>query len=425
MQAHQAGRRAEAREHYERLLAADPQHADALHLLGLLEAQGGRFNEAARLMGQAVARQPEEALFHNNLGNVWVELGRAGDALACYQRAHALAPERADVCNNLGVLLSHAGRAAEAEQMLLRAHELAPEFVDARQNLANHHLRQGDVQKAMQVCVEAMIIAPRSPTLRRVLGVVYASLGRRDDAAALYRAWLAEEPDNEEAQFRLIASTQQDVPERAPERYVAQLFDKFAHSFDAQLAQLGYRAPELVAECVARHAGPAAAVLRIADAGCGTGLLGPLVRPWAGHLAGVDLSAGMLAKARARAVYDELTCGELVAWLRPQAAAFDLLLSADTLIYFGALEGFAAAARAALRPGGLLVFTLEAHGDEPSAAGFRLHGHGRYSHCGSYVDGVLADAGFTLLERQSVVPRTEARQPVAGWLVAARARLGT
>ncbi len=423
MQAHRAGRLDEARTRYEGLLAADPQHADALHLLGLLEAQGRRFAEAARLITQAVALQPDEALFHNNLGNVWVELGRADEAMASYRRAHALEPQRPDVCNNLGVLLSRAGQAEDAESLLQRAGELAPDFVDARQNLANHYLRHGQLQRAMEVCVEAMITAPRSPVLRRVLGMVYASLNRHEEAAALYRAWLAEEPDNAEAQFRLVASTQQGVPERAPDRYVAQLFDNFAESFDAKLSALHYRAPELVAAAVARHAGPATQALRVLDAGCGTGLCGPLVQPWARHLVGVDLSAGMLAKAQTRQAYDELVAAELVSFVAARPASLDLLVSADTLIYIGALEAFAAAAHAALQPGGLLIFTLEAHADDADAPGYKLQGHGRYSHRRAYVEALLAGAGFTQLELQPVVLRQEALKPVDGWLVVARARL--
>ncbi len=423
MQAHKAGKLQEARTQYERLLAANPQHADALHLLGLMEAQGGRFVEAARLMTQAARLQPGEALFHNNLGNVHVELGRADEALASCRRAHELAPDRPDVCNNLGVLLSRAGRADEAEALLLHACERAPGFVDARHNLANHYLRHDQLQRAMEVCVDAMIVAPRSPVLRRVLGVVYSSLGRHDEAAALYAAWLAEEPDNAEAQFRLVASTQQGVPECAPERYVAEMFDTFAESFDAKLSSLSYHAPELVAAAVARHAGAAEGALRVLDAGCGTGLCGPLVRPWARHLAGVDLSEGMLAKARARQVYDELTAGELVSHIAARPASLELLISADTLIYIGALQAFAAATHAALLPAGLLVFTLEAHGDADDAPAYRLQGNGRYSHRRAYVEAVLAGAGFTLLELLAVVLRLEARKPVDGWLVAARARL--
>ena len=78
--------------------------------------------------------------------------------------------------------------------------------------------------------------------------------------------------------------------------------------------------------------------LDVLDAGCGTGLCGPLVAPYARRLTGVDLSAGMLAQAKEKNVYDALMKGELTEYLRDSREAFDLIVSADTLVYFGGLE---------------------------------------------------------------------------------------
>jgi predicted TPR repeat methyltransferase len=421
MDQHQSGHVAVAQALYERLLAEEPRDPDALHLLGVLHAQLSHHDEAARLIGQAVVERPEEPMFHNNLGNVHFELERFDEACAAYRCALALAPGRADVCNNLGVLLGRTGQAAEAEALLRRACELAPAYVDARENLANHLLRQGRLQEAMEVCVAALITAPRSPALRGVLGVVYCSLGMNQAAEALYRGWLAEEPDNAEARFRLIACTQQGVPDRAPDRFVAATFDAFAASFDAKLATLAYRAPELVAEDVARHAGVPLKSLAVLDAGCGTGLCGPLIAPWARHLVGVDLSAGMVARAQARRVYGELVVGEMVAFLHSRPQGFELMVCADTLCYFGALEGFAAAARQALRSEGLLVLTVESHANSDDAPDYRLNGHGRYSHRSRYVELALRAAGLLALSIRPVELRMEAGKSVQGLLVAARA----
>ena len=95
------------------------------------------------------------------------------------------------------------------------------------------------------------------------------------------------------------------------------------------------------------------------DAGCGTGLCGPLLAPYARRLVGVDLSEGMLALAKEKNVYDALMKSELTDYLRDHAAAFDVIVSADTLVYFGDLEDVLAAAAGALRPNGLFIFTLE------------------------------------------------------------------
>jgi SAM-dependent methyltransferase len=91
----------------------------------------------------------------------------------------------------------------------------------------------------------------------------------------------------------------------------------------------------------------------------GPGLCGPLIAPYAARLVGVDLSGGMLAHAREKAVYHALVQEELSEFLRDNVGAFDLIVSADTLVYFGALDEVFGRAAAALRPNGLLVCTLE------------------------------------------------------------------
>lgn len=92
------------------------------------------------------------------------------------------------------------------------------------------------------------------------------------------------------------------VPARASDAYVQSVFDRFSNSFDSRLAALDYRAPALVAEAVSECLGPLAAGLEVLDAGCGTGLCAALLRPFANRLTGIDLSEGMLSKARARRV---------------------------------------------------------------------------------------------------------------------------
>jgi predicted TPR repeat methyltransferase len=148
------------------------------------------------------------------------------------------------------------------------------------------------------------------------------------------------------------------------------------------------------------------------DAGCGTGLCGPLLAPHARRLVGVDLSGGMLAQARDRNVYDELEKAELTAYLAGCGESFDVVVSADTLVYFGPLEAVVAAAQRALRPGGRLVFTVE----ELAGEGYSLAPSGRYRHAHDYVRGVLTDAGLRP-EIASAELRLEAGEPVAGLVV--------
>ena len=422
MHEHRAGRFDAALRHYQTVLTAQPRHADALHLCGVLHAQLGRHDRAAELIAMAIGQNPREPMFHNNFGNVHMERGRFEQAEAAYQLALELDDRLVDALNNLGVLWSHRGRPVEAEGALRRAIELSPGLVSARLNLANHHLRCDRAGEAVQVCRDALQAAPVHAGLREALAKAHTRMGQAQLARAVFQEWLALEPGNPQARYLLAACSGDAVPDRAPDAYIQDTFDAFAGSFDARLAALGYQAPARAAEVVARRAGEPRKALRVLDAGCGTGLCGPLLAPFASQLTGVDLSEGMLRNAHARGVYDRLVQGELVAFLDRHPNAFDVIVATDTLIYFGALEAFAAAARVALRAGGQLSFSVEAHDDDgDGSADYRLQAHGRYSHRRTYIERVLAAAGLELFEMQSLVVRTELGAPVAGWLATALA----
>jgi predicted TPR repeat methyltransferase len=160
------------------------------------------------------------------------------------------------------------------------------------------------------------------------------------------------------------------------------------------------------------------------DAGCGTGLCAPLLAPFVARLTGVDLSPQMLAKARQRGGYDELVQGEMTQYLSAHEAEFDLIVSADTLCYFGALSTVLACARSALREGGVLIFTVE-HAEDPGDVGYRLNPHGRYSHGEDYVRRGLDAARLEVLATSRAVLRMESGYPVIGLLVSARKPAGS
>jgi predicted TPR repeat methyltransferase len=110
----------------------------------------------------------------------------------------------------------------------------------------------------------------------------------------------------------------------------------------------------------------------------------------------------------------------LTSYLAEHADQFDLVISADTLVYFGALQAVADAAFRALRPGGLLIFTVEEAVDGVPESGYRINPHGRYSHSRAYVQSTLMRAGFEEPTMEGAALRMEAGNPVAGLVVTAR-----
>ena len=405
---------------YRRILAAAPQQPDALHFLGMARHQLGHSEEGIALIERAATLVPGFAGFHNNLGNIHVLRGDLAAATLAYERATALAPDSADLQNNLGALYRAENRFEEARAHYLRAIALDPQHLNAHNNLGLLHAAEGDIQGAISYYCKSLELMPNNPDGRKLLGFTYYATGKVTEAAEVFRQWLVDEPRHPVARHMHAACSGEGVPDRAPDDYVEATFDGFAESFETLLNEhLHYKAPQLCAAMLAKHLPAPQRQFAVLDAGCGTGLCGPLAAPWARTLGGVDLSRGMLDRAQTKGVYTDLYKAELTEFLRESKGQWDVVVSADTLCYFGDLHPLMAEASVAVRAGGTLVFTVETL-DEALALPFRLEPHGRYAHARSHVERVLAQAGFDLLEISAETLRKEGGKPVPGWLVVAR-----
>ena len=370
------GRLSEAEAICRGLLRDDPDQPEALHLLGRLALEAGDTALAQALIGRAIGRRPNAAAFHRSLGEVLQRTGRLEESLACLERALTLEPDSAAYCR-AGDAYQELGRLEEAAACFERAVTLDPSCVRA-------HL----------ACALAL-----------------QQQGRLEDAARALRRGLDARPADAEMAFCLAALEGRSQPPRAPDAFIMRHFDRIAPSFDAHLRdRLRYRVPEVVAEQLDCVLGGQEHNRDVLDAGCGTGLCGPLLRPLARRLVGVDLSTRMLERAGIRGVYDELRQGELTELLRRERAKYDLIVATDVLIYFGDLEPpFRAAARA-LRPDGLLAISVERSDHDE----YVLHAGARYAHSADYVRRVAAAAGLTDIVSVECALRLELGRPVAG-----------
>jgi len=408
---------ATAAQIYRSVLEVAPDHADALHYSGVLAHQAGRSEEAVALIERSLELDRDRPDWYSNLGIVLRDRLELDEAMVAFQHAIALDPNHANAHNNLGVVLRAQGKLVEGEAAYRAAIRVNPDHSDAYTNLGILLNAQKRTAEAVVCLCKVITFRPKHPEARRLLALAHCTLGEPDKAVAVFEEWLKEEPDQPIALHMLAACSGRDVPARASNGFVEGTFNSFAASFDSKLAKLSYRAPALVMEMLAQSGVEASKSLDVLDAGCGTGLCGPLVVPYARRLTGVDLSAGMLAQAKQKNVYDELSKAELTEYLRDRSDAYDVIVSADTLVYFGGLEDVLAAAARALRPSGLLIFTLE-HAAGEAAFDYRLEQHGRYTHSRGYVERLLAGAGLVSEIAQAEL-RMESGSPVSGLVVRA------
>jgi tetratricopeptide (TPR) repeat protein len=234
---HQAGRLAQAEEIYRRVLAQQPNHPDALHMLGVIAHQGGRLDAAVELIEQAIRLKPDSPDAYYNLGNALGESGRFDEAVFAFRQAIQLRPGYAEAYNNLGNLLRKNGQLDEANAALVQAtrHKagfaeahnnlgialgdkglleesvaefrgaiaLKPDYAEAHNNLGNALKQQDRLDEAIAAYRQAITLNPNAPEAHNNLGIALKDVGRLDEAIAAFRQAIALKPNFAEAYSNL------------------------------------------------------------------------------------------------------------------------------------------------------------------------------------------------------------------------------
>jgi predicted TPR repeat methyltransferase len=270
---------------------------------------------------------------------------------------------------------------------------------DRRFLYAEASAAEGDHAAAAELLVQCLEIAPNWAPAWFALGAARERLGDFAAVAAAYRRALAGDRDDVlGASLALARLGAVQLPTKAAPAYVARLFDQYAPRFEAHLVEgLGYRAPALLRDAVAgemcARAHRPMHFRRALDLGCGTGLAGAAFRDCVEHLEGVDLSAGMIAQARVKGIYDALFVGDVVDRLRTlPGAGLDLILAADVLVYVGDLAPLFTQIARVLASDGLFAFTAESHDGD----GYLVGAETRYAHSKTYIEATARQVGLSM-----------------------------
>lgn len=413
-----AGALPEAAATLEKSLCLSRQQPDTWLQLGLVRGKQRLFDRAESAYRAALEVDAASALAWQCLGLLKEEQGDAAGAIDCYTASVVRGSHDAALFANRARLCYRIGRFVDAHESYRLALVEDPHFAQALSMEPKlrflRRVLEGDAPMSVlnDLAQEGVLADVASQIALAELGhCVLSGFGHSAEALAIARASLERWPAQPSLAYLMAAVEGTGAPDRSPPEYIVEHFDRFADKFDAQLVgALGYDIPEKLCALVRPlfRGSPASEVL---DAGCGTGLCGPHLRPFATTLHGVDLSPRMLEHARNRGNYDHLACEELLSYLVRSPRRFDAIVAADLVIYFGELSTFFSNAAYSLKSGGILAISTESC---PGAT-FQLLSSGRFAHPASYVE-ASARPEFELVARTSTTFRLEGTERVAGTL---------
>lgn len=234
---HEAGRLKDAEVIYRQILAVEPNHAEAHHLLGVMAHQCGRDGEAVEWIRRAIALGLGSASVYSNLGEAYRTMGRFDDAIEAYRGALQRKPDHGAAYCNLGIALKQQGRIEEAIAALRQGIHFLPDYLDAHRNLAAclaeqgqfdeagalYRLvlrrrpdaadswfdlsvllvREGKLEEAMVACRRTIEIDPKFVQAHHNLGTALVDRGEWEAAITTLRHTLALRPDYAEAHYNL------------------------------------------------------------------------------------------------------------------------------------------------------------------------------------------------------------------------------
>lgn len=454
---HQAGQLAEAGGLYNAILKENPNHADALHLLGLAHLQSNNPANAAELMRRAIQIAPERLLYYLNYGNALYALGKPDEALVQYKHLHSKDPSNVDAINNIANIYKDQYKLQDSATFYRKALALRPDFAEAHNNFALllldlkgdreealQHFRQAihsrpnyvealtnyantvskdNPEEAITYYQKALQAQPNHLTTLSLLGRLLRRVGRNEEAIACFREYLRYNPaDTHGVGLVLSQLLQQDLPDRVSQAYLEQTYTRRAGIWDKAIeSKAEYHAPDLAADALRRwYKGEKPFTLL--DAGCGTGLVGKLLRGEAGRMDGIDLSVPMLEQARAKRIYDDLQVGDMIAIMSACKQPYDAITCVATLLHFGDLLPALKASANALKQGGLLVFTTFYYDNEADPRGYAASQvEGSFMHSKSYIERIAPQAGLAIEGLETPMhERDRYGNPVTGLIVGLR-----
>ncbi len=376
---------------YKKCIDLKPDFINAFIDLANIYVEQGVFQKAEVVYRKIIDLNKNNATAHYSLGLSLHKLGRLEEAKKSYKKSIVLNPKLYQALSNIAVIYSTEGKFSEAIAVYEEALSISGDEAPMLNNLGNAYEAVGKIDKAIISFQKAIQIDPKYADAHYNLGITLEKLDRDIEAKKHFRLALGAESDFEDAKHMLSALEGITTPS-APLAYVKNLFDGYAKNFENSLVKkLEYNIPEelsklILAKSQKRSYG---AVL---DLGCGTGILGDIIKDKCKYLEGVDISPMMLNKAKEKQVYDRLKCMNITNYLAKANLHFDNIVATDVFVYIGELSQIFRNIKKRSEISGYFSFSTE-HSDKDA---YYLEKTGRYSHSRDYIERLCLEHRFEL-----------------------------
>lgn len=435
----------QAAERLEKTIAKNPDYAPAYNNLGTIYYSQAKLTDAENVYRKALKLQPDyiDALY--NLGLALTKQNKIVDAMQTYERLLSKSPEHTAARFQLACLQMQTEKIDEAIAAFLQVDSIQAYHFETQANLAACYLKKGDPQQAKLYYAKALDTRSEDTQILFNLGVIEAQLGELNTAIQHYQRALITAPDDfavhnnlgvtflarQNAAFALrhfkealriqpenvaiahiieVLSTHNDLSFSPPE-YIKSLFDSYADHYEAHLLHaLDYQLPALFLKILQETINLTPSSRAILDLGCGTGLCGALLKPFANKLVGVDLSEKMLEVAAKKNIYDALTTADLTTYLSTHTERFDIITAGDVFVYIGDLATIFTLIKNRLNKKGVFIFNLEMTQD----ADFKVNQSGRFLHRKDYIEKLAQENELQISHYQQVITRMQNNAPVFG-----------
>ncbi|MEQ8710817.1 MAG: tetratricopeptide repeat protein [Rhodospirillales bacterium] len=403
------GRAEVARDFAGQTLERDADHREAVQISAAAFRALGDLAQADRMYDRLLRLDPANPSAWNEKGNLALAMDQPATAVDCFRRALGVIPDHPMISCNLGLALGHAGRHDAAAGVLTDLTERRDAPAEAFDHLSAIAALRGDMpgaEAAQLAGIDRFADRARSHLL---LARLRSTTGDREGAAEAFRQCLRLDPENREAAFVLSTMGEGETPETPPDEFYAGLFDYYADFFEWHLKEkLGYCGHDLIRASVEGTLGPGQGALEVLDVGCGTGLCGAAVEPWARAIDGMDFAPKMIRQATRRGLYRQLEACSALDFLKRTDCRYDLVVAADVFGYIGNPLPLMTAVRSRLKAGGHFCFTAEL-GD---VARFGMGDHIRYVFHPDFLTTAADETGFEILSRDQAVMRHDGDEPI-------------